>query len=139
MGLEVGEAEARYGCGEALPSAQHPMDSVVAISVAGAYVRKAAYHRSESGSSLLSVGGRKSREAGVQPRGSKSVKARLVTAAERHCQVRSGWRATSWPSAQRVRTCGKQPITLQKAVPPCSVSVEGRVVKPECNHRARNP
>ncbi len=39
---------------------------------------------------VLSVGGRKSREAGVQPRNVKSIKAMLVKTAEKHCQVRSG-------------------------------------------------
>ncbi len=110
----------------------------MAVSMAGAYVRKAAHHSAESGSALLSVDGRKSREAGVQPRGSKSAKARLVTAAERRCQVRNTQRTASWPSAWQVRTSKKQPITMQKAVPPCSVSADGRVEEPKRNQGARN-
>ena len=31
-----------------------------------------------------------------------------------------------------------KPTTVQKAVPPCSVWVEGRIVKPKHNHKARN-
>jgi hypothetical protein len=41
----------------------------------GAYLRKAAYRRSESDSSPLNAGGRKSREAGLQPQAPRSVNA----------------------------------------------------------------
>jgi hypothetical protein len=43
--------------------------------VAGAYVRRAAYRRAESDSTPLDFGCRKSRAAGAQPRGAKSVTA----------------------------------------------------------------
>jgi hypothetical protein len=41
----------------------------------GAYVRKAVYRRAESDSTPLDIGCKKGREAGVQPRGAKSVTA----------------------------------------------------------------
>jgi hypothetical protein len=43
--------------------------------MAGAYARKTAYRRAESDSTLLDISGRKSREAGAQPQGAKSVTA----------------------------------------------------------------
>jgi hypothetical protein len=45
--------------------------------VAGAYVLKPACHGAESDSSTLDIGGKKSREAGAQPRGAKSATAWL--------------------------------------------------------------
>ncbi len=53
---------ARHRCPKALPSSHQMANNIMAIEVAGAYVRKATYRRSESDYSPLSVGGRKSRE-----------------------------------------------------------------------------
>lgn len=91
--------------------------------------QKQTYHRAESGSSPLSVGGRKSCEAGVQPRGSKSVNARTVPAAKRRCHTHSACQPASQASKWQARMCSKQPIVGQKAYPPRSTSMEGRVLR----------
>ena len=117
-----------------MPCSPRLANSILAASVAGAYVRKAACHRTESGSSLLSVGGRKSREVETQPQGPKSVKAMLVTTAERHCPVCSGWRTRLASGVVSGAYARNKPITVQKATPRRSVAVEGRVVKPDYNH-----
>jgi hypothetical protein len=64
---------ARHRCPKALPNSQQMADSFGGVKVAGAYVQKAAYRRPESNSAPLNVGGRKSREAGLQPLALKSV------------------------------------------------------------------
>jgi hypothetical protein len=73
-----------------VPSSEQMANTVACVEVAGAHVRKAAYRRAESDFSRLSIGGRKSREAGLPPPlARKSVKPKLVSAAERRCQVRN--------------------------------------------------
>jgi hypothetical protein len=59
---EVGEAAARRRCQEALPCSQRLPNRVAAVEVAGAYLLKPAYNRTESDPSALNIGGRKSRE-----------------------------------------------------------------------------
>ena len=90
---------------------------------------KPAYHRTESDSSLLSVGGRKRREAKTQQQTVQPAKAEVITTAESRRSARQGWRTASWPSAWQVRTCGKQPITVQRVTRPRSTSVDGRVAR----------
>ena len=70
---QIGVRVARHRCPKALPNSQQTADSVGGVEVAGAYVQKAAYRRPESNSAPLNVGGRKSREAGLQPPALKSV------------------------------------------------------------------
>jgi hypothetical protein len=111
---------------------------VVGAKVAAAYVRKVAYRPVESDSFTLSVGERKSRQAGLQTRSPKLVNASLATAAQRRSQAHSSWRTALWESMWRVRTCGKQPIARQKATSRRSTSVEGRAVKPDYNHGPRS-
>jgi hypothetical protein len=92
-------------------------------------VRKATCRLSESDSSPLSIGGRQSREAGLQPRGAKSVNASLATAAKNRCQAHSRWRTALLAPKWQARMCRKQPNVGQKATLPRSASMEGRVVR----------
>ncbi len=92
--------------------------------MAAAYVRKAAYRLVESDSFALSIGGRKSREAGLQTRAAKSVTALPLTAAENRWRAHGVWRTASWALTWQVRTCGKQPVVGQKVTRPRSASVE---------------
>ena len=78
-----------------MPSSQQVANTVAYVEVAGAYVRKAAYRRSESDFSPLSIGGRKSREAGLQPQVAKSVTAWLITAAQDRFNTHGGQRTAS--------------------------------------------
>ena len=135
---EAGERANPHSCQETLPRSQWLADRVVDVEVAGAYGRKASYRSAESDSFPLSVGGKKSREAGLQPQSPKVVTASPATAAKKHCQAHNRWQTALWALKWQVRTRGKQPIADQKATPARSASTEGRVVKPDCNHWPRN-
>ena len=91
-------------------------------------MRNVAHCRAESDSCPLSVGRRKSCEAGLQPLAPKSVNAWRTTAAQKHYQTHSKWPTASFALKWQVRMCSKQPIAGQKATPSRSTSVEGRVV-----------
>lgn len=78
---ETGGRVNRHSCQETLPRSQWLASRVVGAEVAGAYVWKAAYRLVESDSFPLSVGGRKSREAGWKPWSPKLVNASPATAA----------------------------------------------------------
>ena len=134
----VDEYGAHRQSGEVLPRSQRLANSVVGAQVAGAYVRIECRRRAESGSTVLSVGGRKNRRVGVQSRDAKSVNAKLIGAAKRHCHAHHDWRTTSWLSTRRVRTCDKQPIVVQKVTSPRSASAEGRSAKPTSSRSAQS-
>jgi hypothetical protein len=102
----------------------------------GAYVRKAVYRRAESDSTPLDIGCKKGREAGVQPRGAKSVTAWPFPLPRSAARLK-GLAASVVDVNVAVRTCGKQPIVGQKATRHRSMPAEGRAVEPEHDHGAR--
>ena len=106
--------------------------------MAGAYVRKAAYCRAESHSTSLNIGGRKSREAGVQPRCAEPVDAEVAAMTERHCHTHNHWRTASQTSKWQVRTYESETFAMQKAAYPRSVSAKGRGVESETSREARS-
>jgi hypothetical protein len=103
----------------------------------GAYVRRAAYRRAESDSTPLDIGSRKSREAGAQPRGAKSVTAWPFPLPRSAARLK-GLAASVVDVNVAVRTCGKQPIVGQKATRHRSMSAIGRVIEPKHDHGARS-
>ena len=94
-------------CREAGPGSPQLANSVINVNVAGAYMCKGAYRRSERDSSPPSIGARNSRETATQSRTAGLAMASAFTDAERCYQARSSRRTASWPSARQVRTCGK--------------------------------
>jgi hypothetical protein len=103
----------------------------VSPNVAGAYVREAACCRAGSDSTPLHVGGRKSREADLQPKDGESMAAWPFTTPKSQCHTQGGQPTASWTSTWQVRTCGKQPVVGQKATPLRSAPTKGRVAKPQ--------
>ena len=102
----------------------------MAASVAGAYVRKAAYRHTKSDFSPLSIGGRKKREADVQPQCAESVNTELTAMTERHCNPDNHWRTASYATKWKVRTYESQTVVVQEAARLRSMSAKGRVMKP---------